>query len=244
MYSKKGIGTYANIKNIGDTGVSTSTMTNCFQISGKDNDVKSHVYQFDLDIFLIVIKKNGQTTRVEFIEAHSEGFKVDEYYSQTLEIMMTKFFPLLQHILKQQLGIPEKAYISDFHRLFFTVDEKLKKHLEPQRGVWRIKVSPELIGYIQKISEKLKNVQGASLEFKFATDLDFSYSLFEESVKSKQGMLYINLIAGIKSNINFEKWAVIKINLFLLFLIIFNVYIVYNVFFVFIVFYVYINLIK
>uniref|UniRef100_A0A0N5BFT0 DUF3467 domain-containing protein n=1 Tax=Strongyloides papillosus TaxID=174720 RepID=A0A0N5BFT0_STREA len=90
-------------------------MTNCFQITGKDSDVKSHVYQFDLGIFITVMKKNGQTARVEFNKAYPEGFKIDDYYSQTLKAMMIKFFPLLQHILKQQLGIPEKASISDFY---------------------------------------------------------------------------------------------------------------------------------
>ena len=52
-------------------------MTNCFQITGKDSDVKSHVYQFDLGIFITVMKKNGQTARVEFNKAYQEGFKVD-----------------------------------------------------------------------------------------------------------------------------------------------------------------------
>uniref|UniRef100_A0A0N5BW09 PAZ domain-containing protein n=1 Tax=Strongyloides papillosus TaxID=174720 RepID=A0A0N5BW09_STREA len=203
----EGTGTYANIKNVGHTGVGTNIMTNCFQITGKDSDVKSHVYQFDLGIFLTVMKKNGQTAKVEFNKTYPEGFKVDDYYSQTLKIMMIKFFPLLQHVLKEQLGIPERASISDFHRLFFTVDEKLKNHVESQKGVWRIEVPAELIGYIQKISEKLKNVQGASLEFKFATEFDFSYCLFEESVNSKQGMQYINLIVDMKSNMNFDEWA-------------------------------------
>uniref|UniRef100_A0A0N5BV46 Piwi domain-containing protein n=1 Tax=Strongyloides papillosus TaxID=174720 RepID=A0A0N5BV46_STREA len=191
----EGTGSHANIKNVGHTGVGTNIITNCFQITGKDSDVKSHVYQFDPGIFFTVMKKDGQTARVEFNKAYQEGFKVDDYCSQTLKVIIIKLFPFLEHISKQQLGIPEKASISGFHRLFFTVDEELKKHVESQKGVWRIEVPGDLVSY----------VQGASLECKFATD--FSYCLFEESVNSKQEIQYINLIIKMKSHMSFEDWT-------------------------------------
>ncbi|CEF70078.1 Protein argonaute-2 [Strongyloides ratti] len=197
---------YAPIKGTGHSGISTNIVTNAFEVSG--NNAKTWVYQFDVGIIISMKRKNDQVIRYELNKTQFDGFKMKDYYFQTLKIIIIKLFPMIQHILQDQLQISEYSIISDFHRIFFTTDDSLKRMVESKKGLWNVVVPYEYIPFVKSLSPKsLENLQKVELEFKFTSEFDASDCLFKDSVNDKQGMQFFNLLVDIKKNLNYEEWA-------------------------------------
>uniref|UniRef100_A0A0N4ZIH1 Piwi domain-containing protein n=1 Tax=Parastrongyloides trichosuri TaxID=131310 RepID=A0A0N4ZIH1_PARTI len=198
---------YASKKEPGETGVPTPINTNCFVINGiQDHSV---VHQFDFSVFFEVPKKDGKLRRYEFNRPKEDGFKDDDFYTQTKQVIMAKLYPLVAFVLENEIGIPKDSCISDLNRLFYTVDKRLTLECEKSNDkTWTYDVTPHLLSYIRQMANgKLKDVAKVSFKFLYTATFDYTGSSAPNSEDNKRGMQFLNLLVDMKIRIKHEEWA-------------------------------------